>query len=46
MDILGRLLVFAATLFAALARDTITGGVAGLSISFAMQVGHNNWLTY
>ena len=38
MDVMGGLVVFFAAVFAIMQRDTISGGVAGLSISIAMQV--------
>lgn len=38
LEIVGALVIFFAALFAVLARDTISGGSVGLSISYALQI--------
>ena len=38
LEILGGLVVFAAAVFAVVGRNTISGGIVGLSISYALQV--------
>ncbi|XP_062606443.1 multidrug resistance-associated protein 1-like [Saccostrea cucullata] len=44
LELLGNFVVLAAAIFAVLARDTIQGGIVGLSISYALQVTDNlNW---
>ena len=40
METLGGVVTFFATLFVVLQRDTLTGGLAGLSISYALNVIH------
>uniref|UniRef100_A0A1I8JQT4 ABC transporter domain-containing protein n=1 Tax=Macrostomum lignano TaxID=282301 RepID=A0A1I8JQT4_9PLAT len=45
LELCGALAVFAATLFAVLGRDTISGAIVGLSVSYALQVtGALNWM--
>lgn len=38
LEIVGALVIFFAALFAVLAKDTISGGEVGLSISYALQI--------
>jgi ABC-type multidrug transport system fused ATPase/permease subunit len=38
LELLGNFVILAAIIFAVLARDTIKGGIVGLSISYALQV--------
>jgi len=38
LQVLGALIVFSAAIFAVLARGSITGGLVGLSITYALQV--------
>lgn len=46
LDIIGSLVVFFASLFSVLGRDTLTGAIVGLSISYALQVTSSlNFLT-
>lgn len=46
LDIIGSLVVFFASLFAILGRDSLTGAAVGLSISYALQVTSSlNFLT-
>ncbi|XP_047488964.1 multidrug resistance-associated protein 1-like isoform X5 [Penaeus chinensis] len=45
LEFIGNILTFFAALFAVLGRDTITGGLVGLSISYALSVTQTlNWL--
>ena len=45
LETVGNGIIFAAALFAVLARDQLTGGLVGLSVSFALQVTQTlNWL--
>jgi ATP-binding cassette subfamily C (CFTR/MRP) protein 1 len=45
IETLGNLITFFAALFAILGRDTVTAGLAGLSISYAMQITDTlNWM--
>lgn len=39
LEILAALIIFFSSLIAVIERDSLTGGLAGLSVSFAMQVG-------
>ena len=41
LNTIGAMVVFFASLFAVLERDSITGGLAGLSVSYAQQVTYN-----
>ncbi|XP_048728231.2 multidrug resistance-associated protein 1-like [Ostrea edulis] len=44
LELLGNFVILAAIIFAVLARDTIKGGIVGLSISYALQITENlNW---
>lgn len=46
LEIIGSFVVFFASLFAVLGRDTLTGATVGLSISYALQVTSSlNFLT-
>jgi len=38
LELLGAFIILAAAIFAVLARDSITGGIVGLSITYALQV--------
>ena len=38
LELLGNFLILAATMFAVSSRDVITGGLVGLSISYALEV--------
>ncbi|XP_063605857.1 multidrug resistance-associated protein 1-like [Penaeus indicus] len=45
LEFIGNILTFFAALFAVLGRDTITGGLVGLSVSYALSVTQTlNWL--
>jgi len=45
LELIGNLMTFAAALFAVLARDTISSGTVGLSVSYALSVTQTlNWL--
>ncbi|XP_076816557.1 multidrug resistance-associated protein 1-like isoform X1 [Clavelina lepadiformis] len=45
LDVIGNAIVFFAALFAVLSRGTISGGLAGLSLSYALQITSMlNWL--
>ncbi|XP_048239875.1 multidrug resistance-associated protein 1-like [Haliotis rufescens] len=45
LEFLGNFIILAASVFAVLARDSITGGLVGLSISYALEItGNLNWL--
>lgn len=45
LETVGNLIIFASALFAVLARHSLTGGLVGLSVSFALQVTQTlNWL--
>ena len=39
LDTMAAFVVFAAAMFAVYQRDSLTGGLAGLSVSFSLQVG-------
>ena len=43
MEFLGALVVLFASLFATLARDSLTAGLAGLSVSYSQQVCYESW---
>lgn len=46
LDIIGSLVVFFASLFVVIGRETLTGAIVGLSISYALQVTSSlNFLT-
>lgn len=38
LEMLGALIILSAAIFAVLARGSITGGIVGLSITYALQV--------
>ncbi|XP_067675078.1 multidrug resistance-associated protein 1-like [Haliotis asinina] len=45
LEIIGNIIVLAASLFAVISRDTLSGGLVGLSISYAIEITANlNWL--
>ena len=45
LETVGNCIIFAAALFAVLGRDSLSGGLVGLSVSFALQVTQTlNWL--
>ena len=45
LEVLGALITFAASVFAVVAKDTVTPAQAGLSITYALQVtGFLNWV--
>ena len=39
LELLGSVVVFAAAMFAVIGKNTLSGGLVGLSISYALQVG-------
>ncbi len=41
LEFCGNFMIFFAALFAVISKDSITSGIAGLSISYAMQVSVN-----
>ncbi|XP_048239473.1 ATP-binding cassette sub-family C member 2-like [Haliotis rufescens] len=41
LEIIGNIIVFAASLFAVMSRDTLSGGLVGLSISYAIEITVN-----
>ena len=43
MDFIGNLIVLFAGLFAVIQRESVGPGLAGLSVSYALQVGHVNY---
>ncbi|KAK2583563.1 hypothetical protein KPH14_009513 [Odynerus spinipes] len=45
LEMVGNLIIFFAALFAVLGRDTISAGIVGLSVSYALQITQTlNWL--
>ena len=46
LEFIGTLISFFAALFAVLSRDTISAGVAGLSISFSLNVCSDKFFIY
>ena len=44
LETVGNAIIFGAALFAVLARDQLSGGLVGLSVSFALQVGSRYYL--
>ncbi|KAG7197439.1 hypothetical protein KM043_013293 [Ampulex compressa] len=45
LEMVGNLIIFFAALFAVLGRDTISSGIVGLSVSYALQITQTlNWL--
>ena len=44
LEFVGNIITFLSALFAIVAKDSISSGLAGLSISYAMQVFHHFWL--
>ncbi|XP_048239475.1 multidrug resistance-associated protein 1-like [Haliotis rufescens] len=45
LEIIGNIIVLAASLFAVISRDTLSGGLVGLSVSYAIEITANlNWL--
>ncbi|XP_046361910.2 multidrug resistance-associated protein 1-like [Haliotis rufescens] len=45
LEIIGNIIVLAASLFAVISRDTLSGGLVGLSISYAIEITANlNWM--
>ncbi|XP_046577414.1 multidrug resistance-associated protein 1-like [Haliotis rubra] len=47
LEVIGNIIVLAASLFAVMSRDTLSGGLVGLSISYALEITANlNWLVH
>ncbi|XP_046577436.1 multidrug resistance-associated protein 1-like isoform X2 [Haliotis rubra] len=45
LEVIGNIIVLAASLFAVMSRDTLSGGLVGLSISYAIEITANlNWM--
>ncbi|XP_046361919.2 multidrug resistance-associated protein 1-like [Haliotis rufescens] len=45
LEIIGNIIVLAASLFAVMSRDTLSGGLVGLSITYAIEITANlNWM--
>ena len=43
LELVGNLMIFSAAFFAVLARDSISSGLAGVSISLSLSVGDTIW---
>ncbi|XP_067675074.1 multidrug resistance-associated protein 1-like [Haliotis asinina] len=45
LEVIGNIIVLAASLFAVMSRDTLSGGLVGLSVSYAIEITANlNWM--
>lgn len=44
LEIIGNIIVLAASLFAVISRDTLSGGLVGLSVSYAIEVCRSSWI--
>ncbi|XP_046577437.1 multidrug resistance-associated protein 1-like [Haliotis rubra] len=45
LELMGNVIVLAASMFAVASRDSLSGGIVGLSVSYALQItGNLNWL--